>query len=155
MSLQIRKANIDDLESLRELYLGIREHHIAIDENYRDLDDYAQDVEKEVREVLEDSKKRVIMAFDGESAIGFGIFNIVYKRLYKNPYFGYLYKAFVKDEYRGKGVFKNIFEKGVEWCKAKGAEYMELTCDTDNELGQNTWNALGFKEVKKIMRRKI
>lgn len=156
MEIKIRKADINDLEGLKELFLGIHKHHMLIDETYASEEDFAQKVEGKVLKALDKDEHMIFIAIDEENKnyVGFGFFQIVQKTTSNNKY-GYINKAYLKSEYRGKGIFKQIYEKGMEWFKENGIEYIELTCNSRNVEGQRTWGGLGFEEVKKVMRKKI
>lgn len=154
MEIKIEKANIDDLESLKELYKKLHLHHVDIDETYVDENYFEKKLEKLVQKVLAQEYTSVLIAKVDGIAAGFGVFQIKSKPTIVQKY-GYIKKAYVDKEFRGQGIFKKLYEKGMEWFRENGIEFVELTCNVNNVEGQSTWAALGFEEVKKVLRKKI
>lgn len=57
-------------------------------------------------------------------------------------------EAFVKKEYRNKGVMTLLFDKCIEWAKSNEVEEFYLTIVEGNMLAYNFWMGLGFYETE-------
>ena len=57
-------------------------------------------------------------------------------------------EAFVKKEYRNKGIMTLLFEKCVEWSKNNEVNELYLTIVQENHLAYNFWVNLGFYETE-------
>lgn len=155
MNIQIRKANSADFESLKGLYMGLREHHNPLDETYASAEDYSHIVGENIEKDLNLPYSITLIALnESGEALGFGVFQVREKGSKTEPY-GYIKKAYVKPELRGNGIFRKIYEEGVKWLKEKKVPYIELLCDSKNEIGLKNWESLGFGEVKKVMRKRL
>jgi GNAT superfamily N-acetyltransferase len=154
MNIEIKKATREDADELVKMYREIHDYHLPFDPLYSSSEDYADEVGPMVEKDLEAEGNLILIAKVDEKYAGFGIFKVV-DRTHKSEKTGFIRKAFVRDEFRGKGLFKQIYSQGETWLKEQGVNYLELSCDSNNDLGQKTWGALGFEEVKKTMRKKI
>lgn len=154
-NLIIREASSADFEALKGLYLGLRKHHLPFDETYQGVEEYKHEVGIRIEEDMNLPYSTTLLACDKDGkALGFGIFQIREKSSKADNY-GYVKKAFILPEARGKGIFKKLFAEGEKWIRLQGVDYIELQCDSKNDLGLRNWDSLGFDEVKKIMRKKI
>ena len=69
-------------------------------------------------------------------------------------------EAFIKKEYRNKGIMTLLFDKCIEWAKENEVNEFYLTIVDGNMLAYNYWLGLGFYETEMknkllTMRRKV
>lgn len=57
-------------------------------------------------------------------------------------------EAFVKNEYRNKGIMTLLFDNCIEWAKNNEVEELYLTIVQGNNLAYNFWLGLGFYETE-------
>ena len=67
----------------------------------------------------------------------------------------YMFKGFVEEAYRRKGVMRAMEAKLIEILREKGINKIDLLVDTDNPEGRSTWMALGYKTIRETMRKYI
>ena len=58
---------------------------------------------------------------------------------------------FVREEYRGRGVFKNLYQAVLEQARVQKAGYVRLYVETDNERAQKVYESLGMKRLPYYM----
>ncbi|HWP03236.1 MAG TPA: GNAT family N-acetyltransferase [Gemmatimonadaceae bacterium] len=61
--------------------------------------------------------------------------------------------AYVRPEFRRRGVLSRLVQAVVAWCSQRGLDELRLQCKVDNEIGLAAWQALGFREVALVLRR--
>lgn len=62
----------------------------------------------------------------------------------------YLSSAFVKPEYRRRGVLQALIERAREWCHERGLVEIRLHNVGTRESAAGAWDALGFEVVEQV-----
>lgn len=70
---------------------------------------------------------------------------------WRNSNLWYIQSVFVRKEYRGRGVFKNLYQAVLEQARAQKAGYVRLYVETDNERAQKVYESLGMKRLPYYM----
>ena len=86
------------------------------------------------------TKGHVVAIVHNEQIIGFALLYCSRKDLLD----AYICNVFVLEEYRGKGIFKILFDKAVWICKQEGFSSISLNVAQDNEHAIEVYNHLGF-----------
>lgn len=63
---------------------------------------------------------------------------------------GYIRDVTVRKEFRGKGIGRELVNAGVEFLKSKNVEYIDLITGSTNNISNDFWSKLGFKETLKV-----
>ena len=100
--------------------------------------------ERQRNRMSADGETLVLLARNGDEAIGF-----LNARLVENPFwfeerYGYIENAFVRSEQRGGGVGRKLLDAAESWALAQGVEQLQLTVLSANELGVAVWTQTGF-----------
>ena len=53
----------------------------------------------------------------------------------------------VSEEFRGRGLGRQLIEKALEYFRAQGLEYAVIETMSQNPIGQHAYPALGFVEI--------
>lgn len=67
----------------------------------------------------------------------------------------YMFKGYVEETPRRKGVMRAMEAKLIEILRDKGIKKIDLLVDADNLEGRSTWKALGYKTIRETMRKYI
>jgi ribosomal protein S18 acetylase RimI-like enzyme len=67
----------------------------------------------------------------------------------------YMFKGFVEEAYRRRGVMRVMEARLIEILRERGVNKIDLLVDTDNPEGRSTWIALGYKTIRETMRKYI
>ncbi len=111
-----------------------------------------EDLEELFDNILNNPGFAIFLAFK-HSLAGFGYFSL------RNDYVegtttrpvGYVEGVYVKEEFRGDGIARQLVEKGTKWAKAKGAKEMASDCELSNKRSEEFHKAIGFMEANRII----
>jgi len=65
---------------------------------------------------------------------------------------GRISDAYVSEEYRRRGLGKQMLDELVKWFKENGIKHTELSVDSRNKIAIKAWKKFGFCEFMKKMR---
>lgn len=68
---------------------------------------------------------------------------------------GHISFMFIDEEYRRKGVGKNLLAAAKEWFSDQGLKYVELYVNERNDRGISFWKSMGFEDFQKFLRMKL
>lgn len=155
--MKIRKARIEDLQEIDEIY---REGQLDEEKNKS-----SRKSKKEILGELDESKKVRLSGFrkainsfkenflvceENNELISFG--DAVLSGKNKGAEVALIY---VRKEYRGKGIGKKIMKELLKWLKEKGENKVFVTTDIENKASINLNKKAGFKESIIIMEKKL
>ncbi|MEK7723479.1 MAG: GNAT family N-acetyltransferase [Acidobacteriota bacterium] len=137
----IRKAKIEELETLLEFEQGIVVAERPMNPTLKDGEihyyDLAKLIESDLAEVL-------IAELDGELiASGYALEKEAkdYEKHEKYAHLGFMY---VKPEYRGKGLNQKILDALLNWAKSRGLNEIRLEVYTENIAAIKAYQKSGF-----------
>ena len=64
---------------------------------------------------------------------------------------GYLEGIYVKPEWRGKGIGRELVEFAKSWSRDQGCFQLASDCELDNKSSEIFHNKMGFKEANRII----
>ena len=155
--MKIRKAKPEEVGQIADLQQGLMLREKKIDPTYYDISKYAK------KRFVEFAKKKIknrnsilLVATVDDKIVGY-ILGWVKERppVFKLKRVGYISDCFMIKEFRWKGIGEKLVQRMLAWFKTKKLNYAELVVTSRNKLGLTVWKDLGFKEYRKIMRRKI
>jgi len=148
LDISYRKANIDDLTSITELW----DFMCKTEENCGE-DEYDEIVNTS-KEVLVNPERAMFIALCDDKAVGF---SHVYIRNewcwteHENGPFGYLDTIYVHPDYRKKGIAQNLVKLCEDWAREKGCIEFASDCDLDN-IGSLAFHLnSGFTEMHRTI----
>ena len=142
-TIQFRSATIEDLPTLYSFEQGIITAERPFDPtlkpdpiSYYDLKAYVLSNEVEV-----------MVAHNGPEVIASGYAKIINgKEYHKHDNYAYLGFMYVKPEYRGKGIIKNITDTLISWARSKSISEVRLEVYNDNTPAIKAYEKSGFKK---------
>ena len=137
----IKKAGIDDSKTVAELAVLLWPNHEI------------NDLEKEMIDYIIVENAAVFIYFDEAVPVGFaqcGLRNDYVEGTDSSPV-GYLEGIFVKAEYRGRGIGKELLSQCEEWAKTKGCSEFASDCELNNMESLKFHLQLGFEEANRII----
>lgn len=137
----IRKANIKDAAAISRLACQLWPDHPP------------EDMEEEFRELLSGPDAAVFLAEGEGQAIGFAQCQL--RRDYvegtdSSPV-GYLEGIFVREEYRRRGIAKELLRACEDWAGEQGCAEFASDCELENYESFRFHLALGFLEAGRII----
>lgn len=139
--MSIRVATLEDALLVAELAIQMWESH-TIEELTQEFDEY---ISKENGIVF-------ITMVDG-CAVGFaqcGLRRDYVEGTDSSPV-GYLEGIFIKEEYRKRGLARDMLEACWKWAKEQGCTEFASDCELDNEDSLKFHLKMGFEEVNRII----
>jgi len=141
--LNIRKARLDDLETLLEFEQGIIEYERPMVENMK--------IEKynyyDLSKLMKSERVKVLVAELDGKLIASGFAKIERSKDYlRDEHHAYLGFMYVVPEHRGKGINQLIVEKLKEWSQGMGMEAVRLTVFAPNQAAIRAYQKAGFKQ---------
>lgn len=147
----IRRATADDLDAVVDLRLAL----------LREYDDHPvygrlrADAEERARPMfaaqLDSQTEVMFLAEQNELAVGLlrCVESAASPLLWPDRYC-YLSSAYVRPDYRRKGVLHDLFEHAVGWCKERGLTELRLHNVGSRESSAAAWEAMGFAVVEQV-----
>ncbi len=152
--LRIRDARRHDSENVGVLWRELMQFHRSLDMRF----DYAPEAEhKYVRHVLEMMRSRdarVLVAEDLLSGqlVGYLMGELQTRSISPVPgTYGFIADAFVREEWRQRGVGTALFEEIRRWFVSRKAMAIELYVAEANPMGQSFWQTLGMEPYIKLL----
>ncbi len=143
--MEIRKAKIEDLKELRELY-----HQFLIEDNDGTFDAEWAFTERStalLREPIEKENGFVYLFEDKGNLAGFIIgWMLEAKESRKEVLPARIDEIYIAKDYRGQGVGKKLAKEFEKWAKIKGANKVKVGSYYDNKAARRLYESLGYKE---------
>ncbi len=153
MNIHIRKATIDDLDTLLEFEQGLIKAELPMDEtiirnevtHYYDLPFLINSPETNL----------LVAEIDGKT-IGCGYGRIMENERWSiEKMYGYVGFMFVLEAFRGLGVSDHIINTLCDWFRENGLKEVRLKVYENNPSAIKAYKKSGFTEHQKVMRLKI
>lgn len=115
--------------------------------------DTVEELAREFYDYINEEKGIIFLAEADECAVGFAQCGLRYDYVEgtdSSPV-GYLEGIFVKEEYRKKGLAKNMLEACQKWAKQQGCTEFASDCELDNKESLQFHLQMGFEEANKII----
>jgi len=129
----VRGSSILEVEKIDGGLGGIRFNEVAVEPFVKDLATYERATE--LADHFNISHWAFFMAFDGESPIG-GVMVAAetpgMRMLAGRNDLSVLWDIRVDERYQSQGVGQSLFNRAVEWSKAKGYVQMKIECQNNN-----------------------
>jgi len=157
--MKIREAKREDIKHIANLNVQLFEYHLQFDAraHYYELRPNSEKTAiKHLDDMLTSEDSTIFVAEERGTIVGYIAGEIV-ERL---PVFevdkrGDIWEGFVLEEFRGRGIGRQLTERMLRWFKEGGIGYAQLSVDSRNELGYNIWGSLGFETFQFKMIRRI
>lgn len=108
-----------------------------------------------IKRRLEDETMLLILAWIGETPVGYGLaFDVA-----EHPFMpewkraGYITQFLVSRNYRQRGIGVMLMDYINDWFRSRGLEVVLLNVNVENETGIRFWKRQGFKPYAMRMKR--
>ncbi|MBI3036077.1 GNAT family N-acetyltransferase [Candidatus Woesearchaeota archaeon] len=147
--MNLRYAVSKDLGFLVE---GLEKNRVIENRDKRDIKAKASD-KKEFNEAI--SKKNIRVVEDNGKPIAFLYFRTDFKIMYIYDKFFWVDLIYVKENYRGKGIGKLLYQDAIKIARSKGFNKMVIDVFDSNKNSMKFHEKLGFKPIYAIYKKKI
>jgi ribosomal protein S18 acetylase RimI-like enzyme len=156
MEIKIEEAKKEEMDSVFSLMVQLSDYHKKIDPKYY----------KSGREREESDKKRLIEYFSKKrknrkilvAKVKNKIVGLLIGGIEKSPPYckenkiGVIYRAYVKENFRRRGIGKLLVEELLKWFRKRKIKFVEVEVDSRNKIGIEAYKKYGFFEFHKRMR---
>ncbi|WP_299707418.1 GNAT family N-acetyltransferase [uncultured Pontibacter sp.] len=142
MIIEAQPEDIDELYELWRLLLDQHQGHHAV---FRYKPGSEQTLKTELLHRVKDKSTRVFVYQEEEVWAGMLVASLRPGSAgFKLSNKGYIGETIVREEYRGRGIGKELFEAAHKWLSDQGADHLELQVSVQNPRGVRFWESLGF-----------
>ncbi len=154
IGLRIRDARRYDSEGIGLLWRELMLYHRALDPRF----DYTPEAEhrfiRHAQDMMRSRDARVLVAEETASGqlVGFLMGEMQTRHVSPVPgAYGFIGDAFVREEWRQRGVGTALFEEVRRWFVARKALAIELYVAEANPVGQAFWQTMGLEPYLKML----
>lgn len=154
----VRKLDLNDLEQMINLRIAIQNYDLKYIDNNSIVLTEEQLIEK-TKEYFKSHLDKNLFMFglfiDNELVANCGFYLDEHFPTYNNAngYYGYICNVFTKEEHRGKGFQRKVFNECFDYAKKMGITSFKLS--SKNEIAINMYKSFGFKQIDNIYSCKV
>lgn len=156
--MQITKATSQDIPLITSFGKKLIRLHSEIDREYYTFDEagFDRSFSEWLNNQIFTPSSLTLVAKDDKRIIGF--LSGFVKYLF--PWFnikkvGHISFMFIDENYRRKGVGKQLINEAKAWFKNQGLSYIELYVNEGNSNGLSFWKSVGFLDFQKFLRMRV
>lgn len=137
----IKLATIEDVENVTSLAMLLWEGHEA------------SELKEEFEQLIASEQCAVFIFKEKEQAIGFAQcqLRVDYVEGTETSPVGYLEGVFVLEQYRKRGIARDLVQYCEQWATQKGCSEFASDCELENEASAKFHAAMGFIEANRII----
>jgi len=159
MDIEIRHADVDDGESLLELWHGFTANLAEYDERYRHRETADERWLQYFENQLVDSKYGTVVVADaGEEIVGVLEARVMGDHpIFRLPDHGYINGHYVQADYRQAGIGSRLVEAAIEWFAAdpRAVDFCRVDVLEGDASGAEAYRELGFEPVEHVYERSV
>ena len=112
-----------------------------------------QELAKEFLDLMEREDALLCIQYDEEYPVGFAQCQLRYDYVEgcKSSPVGYLEGIFIVEEYRKRGLAREMLENCQKWARHKGCIEFASDCELDNDDSRRFHLRMGFEEANRII----
>ena len=150
---ELRRAGPSDREAVASLWLALTEHHAGFDPRYALRPGAQGEVGRLVSALLRDPQTAAFLA-PGEAGL------VIVQVATAPPIHPERCRAEISDLYvaptaRRQGWGRRLVAEATRWCRAQGAERLEVRVARENAEGQAFWRACGYAAHMDVLDRRL
>ncbi len=147
----IRRANASDMQDLLSLWHEMMRSHKGMHPDFRIAENADVAIASNFTTLFEDSTAAFIVAEEEDKVVGMLVAQVRHGLPYTaTELSGYIRDVAVAKSFRGKGIGRELVKAGVDFLKSKNVEYIDLITGSSNNISNDFWQKLGFKETLKV-----
>lgn len=154
--INIIKAGEHHIPDICNLWLEFMRYTADIDPHFTMREKTSAGFEKEyLRPAMESEKSLVLIAYDGEKAVGYAraeVQDVPNNRLRQ---IGHLDHLFITETYRRRGIGEQVYAEILGWFQSKGIERVQLDVIIHNAAATSFWRKHGYKDFQKTLYKQI
>jgi len=153
MDVDIKTATIADLQKVQELNFKLFEKEQKEFDSLLNLDwTFGKVGTKYYQDRISKDDGCVFVAIVNNEIVGYLCGGLTKAENYRVlPIVAELENTFVLDDYRSKGIGKQLYNKFLDWCKTKNVGKIRVEASAQNELAIKFYRNNNFKDYSLIL----
>lgn len=145
-TMVIYKADKKDIIDLCDMWFELQTYHKDLAAYVKEVSGWRAVKEKELMLVLGCNNTVILIAREGNNALGY-IKGCIREKspVYENTKTGMIEELFVKEEARKAGIGRNLVHHLKLWFLNNGISEVIIHVSYDNLLARSFWNSMGFE----------
>ncbi|MBW2974280.1 GNAT family N-acetyltransferase [Candidatus Woesearchaeota archaeon] len=155
--VRIRKATLQDIPQMTELWLELMDHHIKLEPYFYRMNKNAIPRYKNylMKNIMRRNAEFFVAEDNGKVIAHIGGWVEKRPTCFAIEEQGYLLEAIVSKKYRRKGIGRKLTKRMLGWFKAKKMSFVVLRAYSTNKGAIEAWRRMGFRENWKLMVKKF
>ena len=143
--LNYRRAKPEDSRSIAKLWSEYFDHHTSYDESYKRTATSEEEIDRYFAKAVNDSNTFLFIAENDSHIVGFILAEISKKPpCFVDRKYGFISDIAVTQDYRGRGIGKNLLRFAVDWFKSEKINAIETKVLMSNKSSTSFWNKTAF-----------
>lgn len=157
--MNYRKAALNDITGAAKLFIDLAFHiKNSSKDVYWDFEEMPLDMtECVIKEYIENDESCILVAEEANELVGMMILEVIpcHMVLSSHKKVGYIAAGYVKEEYRRRGVMKELEKLSNEFFKSLSIKYVEVCYLPENKGAKEAWNSMGYQCFREQARKNI
>jgi len=153
MDVTVKTATMDDLQKVQELNLKLFEKEHKEFDSLLNLDwTFGKTGTKYYQDRISKDDGCVFVAIVDNKIVAYLCGGLTKAEDYRIlPIVAELENTFVLDEFRSKGIGKQLYNKFIDWCKTKNVGKIRVEASAQNELAIKFYRNNNFKDYTLVL----
>jgi ribosomal protein S18 acetylase RimI-like enzyme len=143
--VSIRKAVVDDLNAIGNLWQEFMDFHKRCDPHYSRSTDGHDRFKEFISGHMTSDISCVLVAEQGTTVVGYCLATLAkYPPVFENRDYGMVFDLAVTELCRRKGIGERLFHEAEAWFADRGIHRIEVRVAVSNETSTAFWKKMGF-----------
>jgi ribosomal protein S18 acetylase RimI-like enzyme len=143
--VNIRKAAVDDLNAIGNLWQEFMDFHKRRDPHYSRSTDGHERFKEFVSGHMTSGMSCVLVAEQGTTVVGYCLATLTkYPPVFENRNYGMVFDLAVMELCRRKGIGERLFREAEAWFADRGIHRIKVRVAVSNETSTAFWKKMGF-----------
>ncbi len=152
----LRRARVDDLAGLVELWIEITAHHAALDPLFTLRPDAGPVIERLIRSQLRDPDTAIFVVDALDTLAGFCCVRVDRApAILEETRRVEITDLGVRVALRRRGLGRALAAAALDWTAERGVDRIEVRVASLNAEGQAFWRELGFDDLMDVLQRRL
>ncbi len=148
--IQVREADLDDLEVVLELWSEFTQYLSKMEPDFFQLQEDAREIYRQIlHEQLQSEHTLVLLAKDSAKAIGYNLTSIRYPtNVFLQIPYGHISDLYLRQEFRGQKVGQQLVKIAIVWLKNRGISKVNVNPFFTSSQVVKFWKDMGFERYE-------
>jgi diamine N-acetyltransferase len=155
MDISIRKAAVEDLESILKLNKALFDYEEKFNSEYNLGWTYSEKGQNYFRKRIKDDSSIVLVAETGNRIVGYLLIFIDTHSIRKTNPIAEVENMFIDREYRKHGIGTELMKEAIKLIKEKGIKRIDVEVEAQNFEAIKFYKSIGFEDFEITLEMKL